>query len=194
LKADKEILLKAFRLMCMQKAMTELYEERKDVCSKYVHATSRGHEAIQLATAFNLKPQDIIYPYYRDDSMLLGIGFTPFELMLQLLAKRTDYFSGGRSYYCHPSSSRADMPKIPHQSSATGMQVIPATGAAQGLQYNERQKLRTYERGEEPIVICSIGDGAITDGEVSEALQMAALHQYPIIFLVQDNEWDISAH
>ncbi len=173
--------------------MAELFEERKDICSKYVHATSRGHEAIQLAAAFQLKPQDFVFPYYRDDSMLLGMGFTPFELMLQLLAKKTDYFSGGRAYYCHPSSTRADMPKIPHQSSATGMQVIPATGAAQGIQYKENQSLVEYKRGEEPISLCSLGDGAITEGEVSEALQMAVLHQYPIIYLIQDNEWDISA-
>jgi 2-oxoisovalerate dehydrogenase E1 component len=129
----KDSYLKAFRLMSVAKAMTELFEERKDITSKYVHATSRGHEAIQLATAFQLKPQDFVFPYYRDDSMLLGMGFTPFDLMLQLFAKQTDYFSGGRTYYCHPSSSREDLPKIPHQSSATGMQVIPATGTAQGI-------------------------------------------------------------
>lgn len=126
--------------------------------------------------------------------MLLGMGFTPFELMLQLLAKKTDYFSAGRTYYSHPSSNREDLPKIPHQSSATGMQVIPATGTAQGLQYKEQQALTGYKKGEEPLIICSLGDGAITEGEVSEALQMAVLHSYPIIYLVQDNEWDISAH
>lgn len=194
MKPSEENLLQAFRLMSTAKAMTELYEERKDVCAKYVHATSRGHEAIQLAAAFQLKPQDFAFPYYRDDAMLLGMGFTPFELMLQLLAKKTDYFSGGRTYYSHPSSNRADLPKIPHQSSATGMQVIPATGAAQGLQYKEQQKLAEYKKGEEPLVLCSLGDGAITEGEISEAFQMAVLHNYPIIYLVQDNEWDISAH
>lgn len=192
--SEQTQLREAWRLLCTAKAMTELYEARKDICAKYVHATSRGHEAIQLATAFQLKPQDFAFPYYRDDAMLLGMGFTPFELMLQLLARKTDYFSGGRTYYCHPSSNRADLPKIPHQSSATGMQVIPATGAAQGLQYKEQQQLAEWQRGEEPIVLCSLGDGAITEGEVSEALQMAVLHGYPIIYLVQDNEWDISAH
>jgi 2-oxoisovalerate dehydrogenase E1 component len=119
LRPEQKVLLKAFRQMCTAKAMAELYEERKDVCAKYVHATSRGHEAIQLAAAYQLKPQDFVFPYYRDDSMMLGMGFTPFELMLQLMAKGSDYFSGGRTYYCHPSSNRADMPKIPHQSSAT---------------------------------------------------------------------------
>jgi 2-oxoisovalerate dehydrogenase E1 component len=191
---SRETLLRAFRLMAVAKAMTELFEERKDITSKYVHATSRGHEAIQLAAAFQLKPQDFVFPYYRDDAMLLGMGFTPFELMLQLLAKKTDYFSAGRTYYCHPSSNRTDLPKIPHQSSATGMQVIPATGTAQGIQYRESQKLDKHKRGEEPIVLCSLGDGAITEGEVSEAFQMAVLHKYPIIYVVQDNEWDISAH
>ena len=66
--------------------MADIYEANRSVC-KYVHSTSRGHEAIQLATAFQLQPQDFVSPYYRDESMLLGLGFTPYELMLQLLAK-----------------------------------------------------------------------------------------------------------
>lgn len=192
-KIDEQTLLRAYELLCQARAMSALYEDRKDICNKYVHATSKGHEAIQLAAALQLLPQDFVFPYYRDDSILLGIGHRPFDLMLQLLAKKNDPFSGGRTYYCHPSSNRADMPKIPHQSSATGMQVIPATGAAQGLQYLEEQNLKSYENGNAPVVICSIGDGAITEGEVAEAFQMAVLHQYPIIYLVQDNEWDISA-
>ena len=192
-KADKEVTIKAFELMATAKAMTTLYEEKREITSKYVHATSRGHEAVQLACALQLKPTDFVFPYYRDDSILLGIGYTPFDLMLQLMAKRTDPFSGGRTYYCHPSSKRNDMPKIPHQSSATGMQTIPATGVAQGIKYLEEQGIKKYKGGEEPIVICSLGDGSMTEGEIAEALQMAVLHQYPIIYLVQDNEWDISA-
>ncbi len=193
-KADKETTIKAFELMATAKAMTTLYEEKREVTSKYVHATSRGHEAIQLACALQLKPTDFVFPYYRDDSILLGIGYTPFDLMLQLMAKKTDPFSAGRTYYCHPSSKREDMPKIPHQSSATGMQTIPATGVAQGIKYLEEQGIKKYKGGEEPIVICSLGDGSMTEGEIAEALQMAVLHQYPIIYLVQDNEWDISAN
>lgn len=139
--------MRAFQLMATAKSMTELYEDRKDICAKYVHATSRGHEAIQLAAGFLLRPQDYAFPYYRDDAMLLGMGFTPSELMLQLLAKRTDYFSGGRTYYSHPSSNRADLPKIPHQSSATGMQAIPATGTAQGLLYKEMEGIIRWKKG-----------------------------------------------
>lgn len=189
----KEIALDAFRLMATAKSLTELYEENKEVAAKYVHATSRGHEAIQIATGLQLKPQDFVFPYYRDDSILLSIGITPFQLMLQLLAKRNDPFSGGRTYYSHPSLNDADKPKIPHQSSATGMQAIPATGVAMGIQYKEKIGIAENYNGLNPIVVCSLGDASCTEGEVSEAFQMAVLKQMPIIYLVQDNEWDISA-
>lgn len=194
---DTQILLRAWELMCTAKAMTETYEEHFKLTSKYVHATSRGHEAIQLALGMQLKPQDFVAPYYRDDSILLGIGMEPYELMLQLLAKRDDPFSGGRTYYGHPSLRREGMPRIPHQSSATGMQAIPTTGIAMGLWYKEQAGIAHDLNGSEdqgaPVVVCSLGDASVTEGEVAEALQMAVLKKLPIIYLVQDNEWDISA-
>jgi len=190
---DRKILLRAFQLMATAKAMTELYEANFKFTSKYVHATSRGHEAIQLALSMQLLPQDWLAPYYRDDAMLLGIGMSPYDLMLQLMAKRDDPFSGGRTYYSHPSLRDDDKPKIPHQSSATGMQAIPTTGVAMGIQYQEQMKL--LPKGQVPsVVVCSLGDASVTEGEVAEAFQMAALRQFPILYLVQDNGWDISAN
>ncbi|MGZ4058543.1 MAG: alpha-ketoacid dehydrogenase subunit alpha/beta [Bacteroidia bacterium] len=190
----EETLLKSFELMCTAKAMAELYEANKEVTAKYVHATSRGHEAIQLAVSLQLKAQDFLSAYYRDDSMMLGIGMQPYDLMLQLLAKRDDPFSGGRTYYCHPSLRRDDMPKIPMQSSATGMQAIPTTGVAMGIQYLEKQNLQPDYGDEKAIAVCSLGDACITEGEVAEAFQMAVLKKLPILYVVQDNEWDISAN
>lgn len=190
---ELEVLLRAYELMCCATEMAAIYETNRDLC-KYVHSTSRGHEAIQLAVGMQLTPQDFVAPYYRDESMLLGIGLQPHELMLQLLAKRDDPFSGGRTYYSHPSLRRADMPKIPHQSSATGMQAIPATGAAHGIKYLESINHPNYtDDSQKSIVVCSLGDGSTTEGEVSEALQMAVLQQLPILYLVQDNTWSISA-
>lgn len=210
--------------MATAKAMTEIYEANFKFVSKYVHATSRGHEAIQIALGLHLLPQDFAYPYYRDDSILLAIGMRPFDLMLQLMAKRDDPFSGGRSYYCHPSLRDADKPKIPHQSSATGMQAIPATGAALGLWYHEQMGTKPFENApakteyrtelnlDNPypyhsrvqaesavpdlpgLVVCSLGDASVTEGEISEAFQMAVLKKLPILYLVQDNGWDISAN
>lgn len=180
--------------MATARHMADIYENNRQVC-KYVHSTSKGHEAIQIATGLQLLPCDYVSPYYRDDSILLSLGFTPYEMMLQLLAKANDPFSGGRSYYCHPSSKQANKTKIIHQSSATGMQAIPTTGVAQGLQYLEQTNSSLYTKGEDgeaPVVICSFGDNSITEGEVSEAFQFAVLKQLPIIYLVQDNNWGIS--
>ncbi len=173
--------------------MAELYEDNFKQVSKYVHATSRGHEAVQVALGIQLLPQDYAFPYYRDDAMLLSFGLEPYDLMLQLLAKRDDPFSGGRTYYSHPSLKDDDKPKIPHQSSATGMQAIPATGVAMGMQYKELQGLNDTSI-ENPISVCSLGDASVTEGEIAEAFQMAALKQMPILYLVQDNGWDISAN
>jgi 2-oxoisovalerate dehydrogenase E1 component len=190
---EKNILKKAFSTMATAKTMAELYEDNFKIVSKYVHATSRGHEAIQIAMAMHLLPQDYAFPYYRDDAMLLGIGMKPYDLMLQLMAKKDDPFSGGRTYYCHPSLKDVDKPKIPHQSSATGMQAIPATGAAMGFWYKENTGIQD-DKEIKPIVVCSLGDASVTEGEIAEAFQMAALKQLPILYLVQDNGWDISAN
>lgn len=214
---DRNLLLQTFRLMHSVKRMAEIYEASRTI-ARYVHSTSRGHEAIQLATAYHLKPHDWVSPYYRDESLLLGMGWTPYELMLQLLTKADDQFSGGRSYYSHPASRAENKPKIIHQSSATGMQAIPTTGVAQGLKYLELTKSSQTSLAERPsitnnivssqnevraavaplktaggaVVLCSLGDASITEGEVSEALQFAVLKSLPIIYLVQDNEWGIS--
>lgn len=173
------------------RAMAAIYDENRQITS-YVHSTSKGHEAVQLAMAYHLKPIDWVAPYYRDESLLLGIGMQPYQLMLQLLAKKEDPFSGGRTYYAHPSLLDEDKPKMAHQSSATGMQAIPTTGIAQGIQYQKKNNLASKD-SLDSIVVCSIGDGSMTEGEVSEALQMAVLHQLPIIYFVQDNDWGISA-
>lgn len=183
-----ETIKQAYTLMCKARAMAEIYDENRTI-TKYVHSTSKGHEAIQLAVGFHAQEQDWLAPYYRDESMLLGIGMEPYELMLQLLTKKDDPFSGGRTYYSHPSLNREGLPKIGHQSSATGMQAIPTTGIAHGIQYLESQGLKD----DKAVVVCSLGDGSVTEGEVAEALQMAVLHKLPIIYLVQDNDWGISA-
>lgn len=219
---SKYLLKKAYTHLCTAKAMTDLYEANFKQVSKYVHATSRGHEAVQIALGMQLLPQDYAFPYYRDDAMLLSIGLKPYDLMLQLMAKKEDPFSGGRTYYCHPSLREIDKPKIPHQSSATGMQAIPATGVAMGFHYresghffNEENETKNWFHsfgkdisneydssvhseasrleGRAPIVVCSLGDASVTEGEVAEALQMAVLKKLPILYLVQDNGWDISA-
>lgn len=184
------LLKKAYRLMKIAEKMAHLYDEQREICAKYVHSTSRGHEAIQVAMGLQLKEYDYASLYYRDESILLAMGIQPYELMLQLMAKADDPFTGGRSYYGHPALKRKGFPIIPHQSSATGMQAIPATGMAHGISYLQATG---QLKKNNPIVLCSLGDGSVTEGEVAEAFQMAVLKSLPVLYLVQDNEWGISA-
>ena len=181
--------------MSLARHMAGTYEANRQTC-RYVHSTSRGHEAVQLATAYHLLPQDFVSPYYRDESLLLGLGFSPYSLMLQLLAKRDDPFTGGREYYSHPNHRGEGFPTIIHQSSATGMQAIPTTGIAQALQFRHGHRYTKHfnedPSGPPPVAVCSLGDASLTEGEVSEALQFALLKKLPIVFLVQDNRWGIS--
>lgn len=187
---DRKILVHAYHIMCTSKVISDIFNENRHTCI-FVHANSRGHEAIQIAVGMQLKKTDWISCYYRDDSILMSMGWKPYEIMLQQMARRDDPFSGGRNYYCHPSYKGPDYPQMIHQSSATGMQAIPTTGIAQGIRYMETQGLLA-SASENPLVVCSLGDGAMTEGEVSEALQFAVLKDLPILYLVQDNDWGIS--
>lgn len=190
---NESVLLTAYRLMCIENQMALCFENNRNIC-KYVHATSRGHEAIQIAAGMQLTPSDYVSPYYRDDALLLGLGYAPYELMLQLLAKKDDPFSGGKSYYSHPNSKDPSKPVMIHQSSATGMQVIPTTGIAQGIKFIEKNNssLMPGNVTIPPVILCSMGDASVTEGEVSEAFQFAVLKELPVLYLVQDNDWGIS--
>jgi 2-oxoisovalerate dehydrogenase E1 component len=86
---DQPVLIKAYSLLCTAKAITDKFDQQSRIVSKYVHATSRGHEAIQIALGMQLTPKDFVAPYYRDDAMLLAIGMRPYDLMLQVLAELT---------------------------------------------------------------------------------------------------------
>ena len=191
---DSSKVLRAYELMCTARAMSDLYEEKSAITAKYVHATSRGHEAVQLAMGMQLQPQDYLSPYYRDDSILLGMGMKPYELMLQLLAKRDDPFSGGRliivTRLCEEMICRRYRIRVRQPVCRQYLQQV----LAMGVQYLEKQNISPYKGKDKPVVVCSLGDAAITEGEVSEAFQMAVLKQFPILYFIQDNEWDISAH
>ncbi len=186
-----DTLRRAYFLMCATREMDRLYEEKKDVFGRYAHSTSRGHEALQIAAGLQMHPYDYAAPYYRDEALLLAMGIPAGALMRQLLARGDDPFSGGRNGYGSPVLRRDNLPVVPFLGPNTGNHVVAATGMAQGLAYLSSQNLRSdFDR---PVVLCSMGDGALTGGEVAEALQVALLKRLPIIYLVQDNDWSRTA-
>ena len=143
-------------------------------------SASEGHEAVQAGAAMAFVPgQDILVPYYRDLGLNLGIGLTPYEVLLSLFARAADH-SAGRQFPHHYASRRLGLQTI---SSVIAAQLPHAVGAAYALAYRG-------ERGR--AVLTTFGDGATSEGEWHESLNFAAVHSLPIVFLCENNEWAIS--
>ena len=143
-------------------------------------SASEGHEAAQAGAAMAFeRGNDILVAYYRDLGLALGIGLTPYEVMLSLFARAADH-SAGRQFPHHYASRRLGLQTI---SSVIAAQTPHAVGAAYALRL----------RGESGrAVLTTFGDGATSEGEWHESMNFAAVHKLPIVFLCENNEWAIS--
>ncbi len=141
---------------------------------------SEGHEGIHAGAALAFeRGVDILVPYYRDMGLCIGIGMDPLHVLLSMFARGADV-SGGRQFPSHYSHKSAGIFTI---SSIIAAHCSHAVGAAYAL------KLRG-QTGR--AVLCTFGDGATSSGEWHEAINFAAVHRLPIVFLCENNEWAIS--
>jgi 2-oxoisovalerate dehydrogenase E1 component len=148
----------------------------------YFQVSGAGHEAIQTAAGMVLKPgHDWFFPYYRDRALCLTLGVTPEDMLLQAVGAESDPASGGRQMPSHWSNPRLH---IVSPSSATGTQFLPAIGCADAQ--------RRLEPGTDAITVATTGDGATSEGEFWESLNVACLEPLAILYLVEDNGWAIS--
>jgi 2-oxoisovalerate dehydrogenase E1 component alpha subunit len=143
-------------------------------------SAGEGHEAVQAGAAMAFeRGKDILVPYYRDLGLELGIGLTPYEVLLSLFARAADH-SGGRQFPHHYASKKLGLYTI---SSIIAAQTPHAVGAAYALKLrNERDR----------VVLTTFGDGATSEGEWHESINFASIHKLPIVFLCENNEWAIS--
>ncbi|HEV2261048.1 MAG TPA: thiamine pyrophosphate-dependent dehydrogenase E1 component subunit alpha [Candidatus Rubrimentiphilum sp.] len=141
---------------------------------------SEGHEALQAGAAMAfVRGKDILAPYYRDLGLSLGIGLTPYEIMLSIFARAADH-NGGRQFPNHYSSKRAGLMSF---SSVLAASIPHAVGAAYAIKYRK-------ESGR--AVLVTFGDGTTSEGEWHESMNFAAIHKLPIVFLCENNQWAIS--
>ncbi|MFP3854724.1 MAG: thiamine pyrophosphate-dependent dehydrogenase E1 component subunit alpha [Anaerolineales bacterium] len=146
------------------------------------HISGIGHEAAQIGAIYALRRgEDWLLPYYRDLAMLMAVGLTPQEFMLGLMGKKGDPSSDGRQMPSHWSLRRANV--VSH-SSPVATQTTHASGIGLGIKM----------RGEDSVVLTTIGEGSTSQGEWYEGVNWAATHKLPVIFLVENNVYAISVH
>lgn len=144
------------------------------------HISGIGHEAAQVGAAFAIRRgEDWVAPYYRDLALLLCLGYTPRDFMLSLMGKAEEPSSGGRQMPSHWSYRPANV--VSH-SAPVATQNVHAAGIALGIKLS----------GDDKVVITSIGEGSTSQGEWYEAVNWAAVHRLPVIFIVQNNQYAIS--
>jgi 2-oxoisovalerate dehydrogenase E1 component len=175
-------LIQAFRNMYLSRRLDDREILLKRQNRIYFQVSGAGHEAIQTAAGMVLKPgHDWFFPYYRDRALCLALGVTPEEMLLQSVGAEADRASGGRQMPSHWSSPKLH---IVSPSSATGTQFLPAVGCANAG--------RLLNPTSDAVTVTSTGEGATSEGEFFESLNICCLERLPVIYLVQDNGWAIS--
>ncbi|MDX1601221.1 MAG: thiamine pyrophosphate-dependent dehydrogenase E1 component subunit alpha [Anaerolineales bacterium] len=177
---DEESLLEMYWTMLLARRLDErawvLHRQGKIA----FHISGIGHEAAQVGAVFALRrEQDWVVPYYRDLAMMLALGLTPREFVLGLMGKKGEPSSGARQMPSHWSLRRANV--LSH-SSPVATQTTHASGIGLGIKM----------RGEDEVVLTSVGEGSTSQGEWYEGVNWAAVHNLPVIFLVENNVYAIS--
>ncbi len=190
---SKELLLGAYRTMCMARRLDDKEIQLKRQNRAYFQISGAGHECIGVAVALHLKPgYDWFFPYYRDRAFCLQIGMTPHEMLLASMGAKDDPACGGRQMPSHWGLKKLH---IVTGSSPTGTRILHAVGSAEASWYfshiHEAAELASgfYE---DEIAYISLGDGASSEGEFWESLNYASGRRLPVLYVVQDNGYAIS--
>ena len=183
-------LIEDFRWACVSRLLDDREIALQKQSRVFFQISGAGHEALLLGLARHLRPAyDWFFPYYRDRALMLGLGVTPTEILLQAVGSSEDPASGGRQMPCHWGHRELH---VVTQSSPTGSQCLPAVGCAEAARYISRRDLPGCEAHGDELTYVSLGEGATSEGEFWESLNSACTMALPVLFLVADNGYAIS--
>src|SRR5688572_2294010 len=187
----RDELVEDFRLTCVSRALDDREMALQKQSKVFFQISGAGHEALLLGLARSLRPgHDWFFPYYRDLALMLGLGVTPTEILLQAVGSAEDPASGGRQM---PSHWGFRDKHVVTQSSPTGSQCIPAVGCAEAARYiSRRPHLPGCTAEGDELTYVSLGEGATSEGEFWESLNTACTLHLPVLFVVADNGYAIS--
>src|SRR5918998_1316777 len=187
---DADELRQDLRLACISRAIDDREISLQKQSRVFFQISGAGHEALLLGFAHELRPgYDWFFPYYRDLALVLGLGVSPTDVLLQAVGSADDPASGGRQMPAHWGDRSRN---IVTQSSPTGSQCIPAVGCAEAGRYIiRRPDLELPAHGDE-VTYVSLGEGATSEGEFWESLNTACTEHLPVLFVVADNGYAIS--
>lgn len=190
--APLENLVADLRLAAVSRALDDKEIALQKQSRAFFQISGAGHEALCLGLARSLRAgHDWFFPYYRDRSLVLGLGVAPLDLLLQAVGAASDPASGGRQMPCHFGDPGRH---IVSQSSATGSQILPAVGCAEAGRYLMAHPgaATPFGTAGDEITYVSLGEGATSQGEFWEGLNTATTNRLPLLIVVADNGWAIS--